>query len=700
MSAELEKIRNIGIIAHIDAGKTTTTERMLYYTGKIHRIGEVHEGTATMDWMEQEQQRGITITAAATTCYFEDTVINVIDTPGHVDFTMEVERSIRVLDGAVGVFCAVGGVEPQSETVWRQATKHKVPKMAYINKMDRTGADFFQVVTEIDEKLGSNPLVLQIPIGEEENFEGIIDLISMKALYFDEKDFGLTYKSLDIPQDYKATADLWREKLLDCVSNYDDKLMELILEEQTVPEEMIIKCIRKATISDGIVPVFCGSSLKNKGVVTLLEGVVRYLPNPLDVEPVKVFLANKKKEVIIEADESKSLVGLIFKIASDSFVDRISYFRIYQGTLNQGDQLWNSRTEKVERIQKIFKMHANHRSEIALAKAGDIVAIAGLKNSFTGDTLSKKALPVQLESIISPEPVMRVAIEPKSNAEQEKLDKAMKKLELEDPTFRVSIDSETGQTIISGMGELHLEVLSQRLLKEFKVSANVGKPQVSYRECISEKVESVEEIYDKELPGTSGRQHGHVVLQLSPGETGTGLVFESKVSFKNISKPNQLAIKEAALGSAGSGPIMGYPVTNIKIVLIGGKEIDKVSSDIGFKIAVGKAFRKGLEMGTPILLEPRMKMEIITPDDYMGDIIGDVNSKRGVVVNIAEKHKMKYIHAVVPLANLFGYSTKIRSLSQGRATFTMEFDSYVAVPGQIFEKMMQKMMGLLDNFYK
>ncbi len=700
MSAGLEKIRNIGIIAHIDAGKTTTTERMLYYTGKIHRIGEVHEGTATMDWMEQEQQRGITITAAATTCYFEDTVVNIIDTPGHVDFTMEVERSIRVLDGAVGVFCAVGGVEPQSETVWRQANKHKVPKMAYINKMDRVGADFFQVVNEIDEKLGSNPLVLQIPIGEEDKFEGIIDLISMKALYFDEEDFGHTYKSLEIPEEYRKNAELWREKILDCASNYDDDLMELVLEEQPVPEELIIKSIREATISDGIVPVFCGSSLKNKGVVTLLEGIVRFMPTPMDIEPVTVLVGNKNKEVKIEPDESKSLVGLIFKIASDSFVDRISYFRIYQGTLNKGDQLWNSRTEKVERIQKIFKMHANHRNEIDVAKAGDIVALAGLKNSFTGDTLSKKALPVQLESISFPEPVMSVAIEPKSNAEQEKLDKAMKKLELEDPTFRVSVDSETGQTIISGMGELHLEVLAQRLLKEFKVSANVGKPQVSYRECISEKVASVEEIYDRELPGTSGRQHGHVVLSLIPGKAGTGLVFESKVTFGDISKPNQLAIEDAALGSAGSGPVMGYPVTNIKVVLIGGKEIEKVSSDIGFKIAVGKAFRRGLEMGTPILLEPTMKMEMITPEEYMGDIIGDINSKRGVVVNISEKHKMKYIHAVVPLVNLFGYSTKIRSLSQGRATFTMEFDSYVRVPGQVFEKMMQKMMGLLDNSYK
>ena len=693
----LDKIRNIGIIAHIDAGKTTTTERILYYTGKIHRIGEVHEGTATMDWMEQEQKRGITITAAATTCFFQNFVINIIDTPGHVDFTIEVERSLRVLDGAVGVFCAVGGVEPQSETVWRQANHYNVPRLAYINKMDRMGADFFRVVAEIEEKLKSRTLVVNLPIGAEENFSGMIDLLKMKAIYFNESDFGATYEEKEIPAEMEVEAQEWHEKMLDILTEFDDELMELVLEEKEVSLEKLQAVIRKATIENKVVPVFCGSSLKNKGVVTLLEGIVNYLPSPDEVKKAKAL--NLKKDTVEEIgpDFTKGTVALAFKIASDPFVDRITYTRVYAGTIKVGGHYYNPRTEKTEKIQKIFRMHANHREELKEAKAGDIVSLAGLKFTVTGDTLCNKNYPLTLENLTFPEPVMSVSIEPENMGEHEKLNKALEKLSLEDPTFRVKIDEDTGQTIMSGMGELHLEVLTERLLNEFKVKARVGKPQVSYRETILEEVLQIKEVHDKDMPGL-GRQFGEVVLSLYPQKRGSGHSFESKVSLAKLKKEHQAAIKEAALGALGSGPILGYPVIDVKVVLEDGRELEGLETPVGFSIAAGKAIREGLEKGKPVLLEPEMKLEVITPDEYLGDVINDLNSRQGEIINISEKHNLKYVDAYVPLSSMFGYSTSLRSLTQGRANFSMEFHSYKEVPAEKVRKMIEKLMGKIDNF--
>jgi len=685
----LEKIRNIGIMAHIDAGKTTTTERILFYTGRVHRIGEVDDGAATMDWMAQEQERGITITSAATSCRWQDHLINIIDTPGHVDFTVEVERSLRVLDGAIAIFCSVGGVEPQSETVWRQADKYHVPRIAYINKMDRMGADFFRVRDMIQERLQANPLVLQLPIGAEENFQGIIDLIENKAvIYLD--DLGTTSERVDIPVEYLEQVSHYREKLLEAVADFDEELMLKYLEGEEITPFEIKKAVRKATLGLKTVPVLCGSSFKNKGVQLLLDAVVDYLPSPLDIPPIKGINPTTNEEEVRLASDEEPFSALAFKIMSDPYVGKLSFLRIYSGVLKSGTYVYNSTKNKRERIGRILRMHANHREDIPDAYAGSIVGVVGLKDTTTGDTLCDEAHSIVLESIKFPEPVISVAIEPKTKADQEKISASLLKLAEEDPTFRVRTDEETGQTIISGMGELHLDIIIDRLFREFKVAANIGKPQVAYKETITKAAKAE----GKFIRQSGGRgQYGHVWLQLEPLERGSGLIFENKIVGGTIPKEYIPAIETGVREAAQSGVVAGYPLIDLKVTVFDGSYHEVDSSEMAFKIAASMALKDGVKKAAPIVLEPIMQVEVVIPEDYLGDILGDLNSRRGHILSMEQRNGTQIVRAYVPLASMFGYATDLRSLTQGRGTYTMQFSHYEELPQGIMEQNLKKTSG-------
>ena len=679
----LERYRNIGIMAHIDAGKTTTTERILFYTGKTHRLGETHEGAATMDWMEQEQERGITITSAATTCYWKDHRINIIDTPGHVDFTVEVERSLRVLDGSVTVLCAKGGVEPQSETVWRQADKYKVPRMAYINKMDVTGANFYRVVGMMHERLNANAVPLQLPIGAEADFKGIIDLVKMKA-YIYTNDLGTDVLEQDIPADMADKAEEYRANLLENVSDFDEEIMELVLEEQPVPEAKLKAAIRAATIANDMVPVVCGTSYKNKGVQKLLDAVVDYLPSPLDIPAIKGIDVETEEETVRLASDDEAFSALGFKIMTDPYVGRLCFTRIYSGVLKSGTAVYNSVKGKRERIGRIVLMHANHREDLDEAHAGDIVAVVGLKNTTTGDTLCDENKAVILESMQFPEPVIRVAIEPKTKAGEEKMSIALGKLAEEDPTFKAYTDEETGQTIIAGMGELHLEIIVDRLLREFKVEANVGKPQVSYREAIRREA-SADTKFVRQSGGKG--QYAHVKLTIEPNENGKGYEFINKVTGGDIPKEYIPAVDEGIRGAMLNGVLAGYNVLDVKATLTGGSFHEVDSSEIAFKIAGSMAFKEAMKKADPVLTEPIMKVTVITPDDYMGAILGDLTSRRGSILGMEQTASGSEVNAEVPLSNMFGYATAMRSATQGRANYSMEPSHYAEVPKSISEQL-------------
>jgi elongation factor G len=686
----LEKTRNIGIMAHIDAGKTTTTERILYYTGVSHRIGEVHEGTATMDWMEQEQERGITITSAATTCHWNDHRINIIDTPGHVDFTIEVERSLRVLDGAVAVFCSVGGVEPQSETVWRQADKYKVPRIAFINKMDRVGADFFRGINMIKDRLKANPVAIQLPVGVEESYKGVIDLVEMKAVIWDEESLGAKYHVEDIPDNMLELAGEYREKMVEEIASHDDILMEKYLggEELTVGE--IKAAIRQATIDIQICPVICGSAFKNKGVQNLLDAVIEYLPSPVDVPAIKGIDAESETEVERPAKDDGPFAALAFKIMTDPFVGQLCFFRVYSGALKSGSYIYNSTKGKKERIGRLLQMHANKREELKEVFAGDIAAAVGLKYTTTGDTLCPEDHPVVLESIEFPEPVISIAIEPKTKADQEKLGTSLAKLASEDPSFRVKTDEETGQTIISGMGELHLEIIVDRLMREFKVDANVGRPQVAYRETITKKVK----VEGKFVRQSGGRgQYGHVWLEVEPQEPGKGYEFVDAIKGGVVPREYIPAVDKGIREAMDTGVLAGYPVVDFKVSLIDGSYHEVDSSEMAFKIAGSMGFKEGCSKAGPVLLEPIMSVEVVVPEEYMGDVIGDLNSRRGRIMGMESRAGVQVVTSMVPLAQMFGYSTDLRSATQGRATYTMTFDHYEQIPKSVSEEIIAKIKG-------
>ncbi len=685
----LERIRNIGIMAHIDAGKTTTTERILFYTGRVHRIGETHDGAATMDWMVQEQERGITITSAATTCHWEDHRINIIDTPGHVDFTVEVERSLRVLDGAVAVFCSVGGVEPQSETVWRQADRYGVPRIAYINKMDRVGADFFRGMDMIKERLGANPVAVQLPIGNEENFKGLVDLITNKARIYTD-DLGTTHDETDIPEDMVDLVAEYREKLIEAVAETDEALLEKYLEGETISEAELKKALREATISVKLTPVLCGSSFKNKGVQPLLDAVVAYLPSPLDVPAIKGFDPNTEAELERHAIETEPFSALAFKIMTDPYVGKLTFFRVYSGVIKSGSYVYNSTKGKRERVGRLLQMHANHREEIQEAHAGEILAVVGFKDTTTGDTLCDEANPVLLESMDFPEPVIDVAIEPKTTADQEKMSLALQKLSEEDPTFRVKGDPETGQTIISGMGELHLEIIVDRLLREFRVDANVGKPQVAYRETIRSTVKAVGKFVRQS--GGHG-QYGHCVVEFSPLEPGNHFQFENKIVGGVIPKEYIPAVEAGIREAMDNGILAGYPVVDLKATLIDGSYHDVDSSEMAFKIAGSMAFKEGTKKASPVLLEPVFKIEVTVPDDYMGEVIGDLNSRRGRIEGMDSRNGVQIIRGFVPLSEMFGYATVLRSKTQGRGVYVMQFAQYEEVPKNISDSIVVKRQG-------
>ncbi len=686
----LERYRNIGIMAHIDAGKTTTTERILFYTGVSHKIGEVHDGAATMDWMAQEQERGITITSAATTCTWKDHQINIIDTPGHVDFTIEVERSLRVLDGAVGVFCAVGGVQPQSETVWRQADRYDVPRIAFVNKMDRTGADFFNVVKEIRERLGHNAVALNVPIGNEENFKGVIDLVSMKAILWHDEAMGAQYDVEDIPADLQDQADEYREKLLDAVLVYDEELMEAYLEGEEVSEAALKECIRKAVLDIEVIPVMCGTAFKNKGVQTLLDAVVDYMPAPVDVPAIKGVNPDTEAEDTRPSSDDAPFAALGFKVMTDPFVGSLTFFRVYSGVMEAGSYVVNSTKNKKERLGRILQMHANDRKEIKEVRAGDIAAAVGLKSTTTGDTLCDGGKPIILERMEFPEPVISVAIEPKTKADQEKMGVALGKLAAEDPSFRVHTDEETGQTIISGMGELHLEILVDRMQREFAVEANVGKPQVAYRETIrgSAKAEG------KFVRQSGGRgQYGHVWLEIEPMEVGGGFEFVDKIVGGAVPREYIPAVGKGAEEAMQNGILAGYPMVDIRVTLVDGSYHDVDSNEMAFKVAGSMGFRNGCQQSKPVLLEPMMEVEVITPEDYMGDIVGDLNRRRGKVLGMSDRSNAKVVDAEVPLSEMFGYSTQLRSMSQGRANYTMQFKHYEEVPNNIAKEIIASVNG-------
>ncbi|MCL9683176.1 elongation factor G [Legionella maioricensis] len=693
MSTPLKLYRNIGIAAHVDAGKTTTTERVLYYTGMSHKIGEVHDGAATMDWMVQEQERGITITSAATTCYwsgmdkqFESHRINIIDTPGHVDFMIEVERSLRVLDGAVVVFDSVSGVEPQSETVWRQANKYGVPRIVFVNKMDRMGANFHRVVTQIKQRLGSNPVVVQLPIGAEEEFKGVIDIIKMKAIHWDEDNKGMTFKYLEIPADLKAGCEEYRALIIEAAAEASEELMEKYLEGEEFSEEEIKKALRHLTVTNKIVPVFCGSAFKNKGVQAVLDGVIEYLPSPIDIPDVQG-VDEDGEETHRATSYDAPFSALAFKIATDPFVGTLTYFRAYSGVLKCGDTILNSVKGKKERIGRLLQMHANSREEIKEVRAGDIAAAVGLKTVMTGDTLSDVNNPVILERMDFPDPVIAVAVEPRTKADQEKMGIALGKLAQEDPSFRVHTDEETGQTIIEGMGELHLEIIVDRMRREFNVEANVGKPQVAYRETLKQAVEQE----GKFVRQSGGRgQYGHVWLKIEPQEPGQGYEFINAIVGGVIPKEYIPAVDKGVQEQMQNGVIAGYPVVDVKVTLFDGSFHEVDSSEMAFKIAGSQCFRQGALKAKPVLLEPIMAVEVVTPEDYMGDVMGDLNRRRGLVQGMEDSPAGKIVRAEVPLAEMFGYSTDLRSATQGRATYTMEFSKYAEAPNNIAEAIIKK----------
>ncbi len=686
----LERLRNIGIMAHIDAGKTTTTERVLYYTGRTHRMGEVHHGDATMDWMEQEQERGITITSAATTCYWEhdqnDYRINIIDTPGHVDFTVEVERSLRVLDGAVALFCAVGGVEPQSETVWRQADKYGVPRIAFVNKMDRVGADFMNVVKMIRERLGANAHPLQIPLGEGELYTGLIDLIRQVEIVYNDESLGSEWTEGPVPDALVDQVAGLRHELIEAAVEHDEELLEKYLEGQELTEDEIRQAVRKATLANAITPVLCGSAFKNKGVQRLLDAVVEFLPSPVDVPPVEGHLQHSETLSSRTAEDEAPFSALAFKIATDPYVGRLTYFRVYSGMLESGSYILNSTKDKKERIGRLLQMHANKREEREEVFAGDIAAAIGLKHTKTGDTLSSKDDPIVLESMSFPEPVIRVAIEPKTKADQDKLSEALAKLAEEDPTFRVFTDEETGQTIISGMGELHLEIIVDRLQREFTINANVGRPQVAYRETIRKAVEKIEGRFVRQSGGRG--QFGHVIINLEPTEPGGGFVFESAIRGGNVPREYVSSVEQGIREALDSGIVAGYPIIDVKATLIDGSYHEVDSSEMAFKIAGSIALKEGARKAKPVLLEPVMNVEVVTPDDYLGDVMGDLSSRRGKIGGMVQRSSAQVVGASVPLSEMFGYATTLRSLSQGRAVFTMQFSHYEEVPKSKVEEIM------------
>ncbi len=687
---DLSDVRNIGIMAHIDAGKTTTTERILYYTGKSYKIGEVHDGAAVMDWMEQEQERGITITSAATSCTWKSKRINIIDTPGHVDFTVEVERSLRVLDGAVAVFCAVGGVEPQSETVWRQAEKYAIPRIAFINKMDRVGADFERVVTMMEERLGTNPVLVQIPVGKESEFTGVIDLIEGKMYAFDEESLGQEIIEKEIPDEYRDRFTAAHMNLIEKLADFDDGIMENFLEDTTVSATEIYRALREATLKLKLVPVLCGSAFKNKGIQPLLDSIIHYLPSPLDVPPMVGF-GKDGEDIVRKADAEEKFSALIFKLMSDTFVENLAFIRVYSGMLKVGDKVFNPVKKKKEKIGKLIRLHANKREEVDVLSAGDIGAVIGLKFSTTGDTLCSSGDYIILESMEFPEPVIGVAIEAKSKADEKKLSETLAKIALEDPSFKISKNEDTGQTIISGMGELHLEIIVDRLLNEFKANANVGKPEVSYKETCSAIAEA-EGKFDQDT-GAKG-QYGHVVLKIEPLERGEGVEFESLVKDSQIPSEFLTAIERGVRDSLDAGPLIGYPVTDVKVSLIGGSYSEDDSTEMAFGISAAMAIRRVTADAEPLLLEPIMNLEIICPDEYLGDMMNDLNSKRAKVVGVETKDGLQVVKAHAPLAEMFGYSTSLRSATQGRANFTMQFEKYDVVQQNRADDIIRKIRGI------
>ncbi|WP_353571452.1 elongation factor G [Candidatus Albibeggiatoa sp. nov. BB20] len=694
----LERYRNVGIMAHIDAGKTTTTERILFYTGLSHKIGEVHDGAATMDWMEQEQERGITITSAATTCFwrgmgqqFDEHRVNIIDTPGHVDFTIEVERSLRVLDGACAVFCAVGGVEPQSETVWRQANKYGVPRMAFINKMDRAGADFLRVVGQIKERLAANPVPLQIPIGAEENFQGVVDLVKMKAIFWDEKSQGMSYEEKEIPEDLIDLCQEWRENMLESAAEATEELMEKYLEEGDLSEEDIREGIRIQTLANEIVPTMCGSAFKNKGVQAMLDAIIYYMPAPNDVESIKGVLDDAAEtEAERHSSDEEPFAALAFKIATDPFVGTLTFFRVYSGILNSGDTIYNAVKQKRERVGRIVQMHSNSREEIKEVRAGDIAAAIGLKDVTTGDTLCSKDKIITLERMEFPEPVISVAVEPKTKPDQEKMGIALSKLAAEDPSFRVHTDEESGQTIISGMGELHLEIIVDRMKREFKVEANVGAPQVAYRETIKQVVDQE----GKFVRQSGGRgQYGHVWLKIEPQKSGDGYEFVNEIVGGVVPKEYIPAVDKGIQDQMKNGVIAGYPMVDVKVTLYDGSYHEVDSSETAFRLAGSLGFKEGAKKAKAVLLEPVMAVEVVTPEDYMGDVMGDLNRRRGILQGMEDIPTGKSIKAEVPLSEMFGYATDLRSLTQGRASYTMQFDKYSEAPNNVAEAVIKKNQG-------
>jgi len=688
----LEKTRNIGIMAHIDAGKTTATERILYYTGITHKLGEVHEGTATMDWMEQEQERGITITSAATTCFWDDHRINIIDTPGHVDFTAEVERSLRVLDGAVALFGAVEGVEPQSETVWRQADKYRVPRIGFVNKMDRPGADFPRVLEMMRNRLHTTPVAVQLPLGKEDYFRGVIDLINMKAIAYGDETLGAKYEVEDIPQEYRKEAEKYREQLLETIADVDDRLLEKYVHGGQVSNQEIMAAMRKGTIALKFVPVLCGSAFKNKGIQPLLDAIVSYLPSPLDIPPVKGASTNGGEPPIRHAKDDEPFSALVFKIMTDPFVGQLAFFRVYSGQLKSGSSVYNSTKDTAERIGRLLKMHANKREDIKEVYSGDIAAAVGLRNVSTGDTICDKQHPIVLEAIDFPAPVISVAIEPKTKSDQDKLGTALDKLLREDPTFKMHTDEDTGQTIISGMGELHLEILVDRMVREFGVAANIGKPQVAYRETIRQRAEAE----GKFIRQTGGRgQYGHVKIALEPVEPGTGIEFENEIVGGSIPKEYIKPVEEGVREALESGVLAGYEVVDVKVTLLDGSYHEVDSSEIAFKIAGSMALKEAARRARPVLLEPVMRVEIVVPEEYMGAVTGDLHSRRGRVESTESRLGSAIIQCKVPLSEMFGYSTDMRSMTQGRATYTMHFSHYEEAPKAISEEVVAKVRGKL-----
>ena len=691
----IDRYRNIGIMAHIDAGKTTTTERVLYYTGRSHKLGEVHDGAATMDWMEQEQERGITITSAATTCFwrgmaqqFPEHRINIIDTPGHVDFTIEVERSLRVLDGAVAVFCAVGGVEPQSETVWRQANRYEVPRLAFVNKMDRAGADFLRVVDQIRDRLGANAVPIQLPIGAEDAFEGVVDLVRMRAIYWDEATLGMNFEERDIPESMAAACAEWRDRMVEAAAESVEALTEKYLEHGDLEPEDIIAGLRAGTLANELVPVLCGSAFKNKGVQAVLDAVIELMPAPTEVKPIRGVLEDGETEATRPSSDDEPFAALAFKIATDAFVGTLTFFRVYSGVIKSGDSIYNPVKHKKERVGRILQMHANSREEIKEVRAGDIAAAVGLKDVTTGDTLCDSRNVITLERMEFPDPVIAVAVEPKTKADQEKMGIALTKLAAEDPSFRVSTDEESGQTIIAGMGELHLDIIVDRMRREFNVEANVGKPQVAYRETIRKAVEKAEGKFVKQTGGRG--QYGHVVLRIEPGEAGSGFEFANEIVGGAIPKDYIPAVEKGVQEQMTNGVVAGYPMLDVKVTLYDGSYHEVDSSEVAFKIAASMGFKDGAKAADPVLLEPVMNVEVVTPEEYLGTVNGDINRRRGILQGTEESPGGTIIRAEVPLSEMFGYATDLRSATQGRATYSMEFSRYVPAPSNVAETIIKQ----------